>query len=130
MQYMNFNEGFSMYYDISLDLPWPCNNFVERKGSKASFLYILKKKKKRNRRLGVWFGRGLVRGVEGRWKAKVTAVPIVIERLQRLPFCFSGKAILQRPSMPKLSAGADSFYSHTWLLLYTLFGNCFLAFQH
>ena len=103
-----------MYYDISLDLPRPCNNFVERKGSKASFLYILKKKKKKgNRRLGVWFGRGLVRGVEVRWKAKVTVVPIVIERLQRLPFCFSGKAILQRPSMPKLSAGADSFYSHT-----------------
>jgi hypothetical protein len=75
------------------------------------YIYIYKKKK--NKRLGVWFGRGLVRGVEGRWKAKVTAVPIVIERLQRLPFCFSGKAILQRPSMPKLSAGADSFYSHT-----------------
>jgi hypothetical protein len=60
MQYMNFNEGFSMYYDISLDLPWPCNNFVERKGSKASFLYILKKrrKKKEEETGGLEFGLG------------------------------------------------------------------------
>jgi hypothetical protein len=60
MQYMNFNEGFSMYYDISLDLPWPCNNFVERKGSKASFLYILKKKKKKKQEAWslVWAGLG------------------------------------------------------------------------
>jgi hypothetical protein len=68
MQYMNFNEGFSMYYDISLDLPWPCNNFVERKGSKASFLYILKKKKKKKKKKKqeawslVWAGLGSWRG--------------------------------------------------------------------
>ena len=49
-----------MYYDISLDLPWPCNNFVERKGSKASFLYILKKrrKKKEEETGGLEFGLG------------------------------------------------------------------------